>query len=223
MIEIVQAGQAGKTSLLIDMHRLRKRIFKDRMGWDVQDNDGLEVDQFDIPEAIYLLALDQQKNVIGTWRILKATGPTMIRDIWPESLNSLPIPNDDRVWEVSRFGVHSYSTARDVGLNEVNQATSQLFCALTELGIMCGIKSVFTLYDARIARLLKRLDCQALNVSEPFLVDGRLTQTGCFATDHKMLSALRSRAGIKQSLVSVAKLPPSLRAYARTPADKVTA
>jgi N-acyl-L-homoserine lactone synthetase len=50
MLEIVQAGQAGKMNLLLDMHRLRKRVFKDKLGWNVtiQDED-LEVDQFDLP------------------------------------------------------------------------------------------------------------------------------------------------------------------------------
>lgn len=52
MIEIIQAGQAGKTRLLIEMYRLRAKIFKERMGWDVHvDMNGLEVDDFDTDEA----------------------------------------------------------------------------------------------------------------------------------------------------------------------------
>ena len=71
MIEIVQPGQAGKTSYLFDMHRLRTRIFKERMNWDVDiDKNGLEIDDFDLPEAVYVLALDDEKNVIGSWRFL---------------------------------------------------------------------------------------------------------------------------------------------------------
>lgn len=49
MIEIIQAGQSGKTESLIEMHRVRKFIFKDRMGWDVDiSDDGLEIDNYEV-------------------------------------------------------------------------------------------------------------------------------------------------------------------------------
>ena len=65
VIEITQTGQSGKTNLLFDMHRMRARIFKEKMGWDVDVNHlGMEIDQFDIPEAIYFLALDDETKKV---------------------------------------------------------------------------------------------------------------------------------------------------------------
>src|ERR1700733_3904624 len=107
MLEIAQTGQSGKSSLLFDMHRLRKRVFKDRMGWDVNVSpSGIETDQFDLPESIYLLALDDERRVIGNWRLLPTSGPTMIRDVWPQFLKTISMPRDDLVWEASRFAVN---------------------------------------------------------------------------------------------------------------------
>lgn len=211
MIEIVQAGQSGKTRLLFDMHRLRSRIFKERMGWNVSiDEAGLEVDDFDIPEAVYFLALDDNQRVIGSWRLLPTTGPTMIRDVWPEFLTSLPMPRSPMIWEASRFGVNSLSASVREGLHQVSRATAELFCALTETCILCGIDEVYTLYDARIARLIKRLDCTPKDISESMPIDGRECKIGRFITDSEMLSRIKKSAGIQKSLVTEASLPPIL-------------
>lgn len=211
MIEIVQAGQAGKTRLLFDMHKLRANIFKERMGWDVSINEmGMEVDQFDIQEAVYFLCLDDEKNVIGSWRLLPTLGPTMIGDIWPEFLNTLPMSQSPYIWEASRFGVHSSKEKTRDNLLQVSKATSELFCALTETCILCGIREVYTLYDARIERLIKRLDCYPKNISDNILIDGIPCRIGRFLTNQEMLSNIRNASGLRTPLVSQDHLPPIL-------------
>ena len=53
MIKILQTGQAGSTRTLVDMHRVRTKIFRDRMGWDVDVNAmELEVDDYDLTETL---------------------------------------------------------------------------------------------------------------------------------------------------------------------------
>lgn len=206
MIVIAQAGQAGKTSLLFDMHRLRKRVFHDRLKWPVFISpQGLESDQFDLPNTIYLLSVNKEKRVIGSWRMMPSTGPNMIRDIWPEFLVSLPMPSNIKVWEVSRFAVDD---AGEKTLNtQVNYITAELFCALTELCLYMGIKQVFTLYDARIARILPRLNCKPYKISDTQKIDGISARTGCFLTNQEMLSQLRLASGICESLIDYADLP----------------
>jgi N-acyl-L-homoserine lactone synthetase len=211
MIEIVQAGQAGKTALLFEMHRLRKRVFKDRMKWDVHITDGgLEVDQFDLPNAVYLLATNKAGRVVGNWRLLPTTGPTMIRDVWPGFLDSLPMPSSATVWEASRFAVDSPDGQSKEGLAEVNRATQELFCGLTEVCLLAGVREVYTLYDMRIARLLKRLDCRARATSQRLRIDNFLAETGVFTTDETMLANLRAATGIREQLVQPDMLPPIL-------------
>lgn len=211
MIEIVQTGQAGKTKLLFSMHRLRKKVFADRMKWPVQvDQEGLEVDQFDLPEAVYLLALDPLGQVIGNWRLLPTTGPTMIRDVWPEFLDTLPMPYDHFSWEASRFAVESDQYDPKEGLKQVSQITGEMFCALTELCLLCGIERVFTLYDARIARLLRRLDCVPDATSAGLKIDDHITQIGVFTTNQAMLQRLQKSTGIIHHLIDQSDLPPIL-------------
>jgi acyl homoserine lactone synthase len=212
MLEIVQAGQVGKTKYLFDMHRLRKRVFKDRMGWEVRlDQDGLEVDQFDLPDTVYLLALDDERHVIGNWRLLPTMGPTMIRDVWPQFLSSIDMPYDPTVWETSRFAVDSLKGNSQEGLAQIQKATQELFCGLTELCLLCGIQKIITMYDMRIARLLQRLDCPPLKVSEKIKITDIQCQVGIFATDVKMLARLRKASGISERIVKEDMLPPILQ------------
>ena len=214
MLEIVQAGQAGKTKLLFDMHRMRKRVFKDRMGWDVSVTEGgLEVDQFDIDDTVYLLSLNEDRQVIGNWRLLPATGPTMIRDVWPQFLETLPMPSAPDVWETSRFAVDSPAINPEEGLAQVNRATRELFVGLTELCLLCGIKQIFTFYDMRIARLLKRIDCPPAAISKRLKIDDFQAEVGCFNTDEEMLARLRAASGITETLVTLDMLPPTLQHY----------
>lgn len=217
MLEVVQVGQVGKTNLLLDMHRLRKRVFYDRMGWEVRITPGgLEVDDFDLPETIYLLCLDDNKRVIGNWRLLPTIGPYMIRSVWPQFLESINIPEGPDVWEASRFSVDSLKENCDEGLAQVNQATQELFCGLTELCLLSGIREICTMYDMRVARLLKRLDCSPHTISQRRRISDTICEVGIFRTDDTMLSKLRKASGISEQLILKEQLPGVLRTSLRT-------
>lgn len=214
MIEIIQPGQAGKTSLLFAMHRLRTRVFKEMLKWDVKvDSDGLEVDQFDLPEAVYLLALDESRRVIGNWRLLPTSGPTMIRDVWPQYLKSLPMPEAEDVWEASRFAISVLDGDPKKVAEQTQRTIGEMFCALTELCMHVGIKEIYTLYDERIARVIKRIDCQPCRISDKMPIDGANCQIGAFKTDGAMLSRLQKSTGITESFLDQIELPPTFLKY----------
>jgi len=214
MLEIVQAGQVGKTGLLFDMHRLRKRVFKDRLGWDVQVTaSGLEVDAFDLPDTVYLLAISKDQRVIGSWRLLPTTGTTMVHDLWPHFLENLPLPRDRSLWEVSRFAVDCPLDDAAEAKEQAQHAIQEMFCGLTELCLLCGIQEVVTLYDMRLARLLQRLDCHPRLVSPRQRVGDVLCQVGAFVTDAALLEKLRKATGLNTPLIHADQLPPALQPY----------
>jgi len=88
-----------------------------------------------------------------------------------------------------------------------------LFVGLTELCLLCGIKQIFTFYDMRIARLLKRIDCPPTAISARLKVDDFQAEVGCFNTDEAMLARLREASGITETLVTLDMLPPVLQHY----------
>ena len=106
MIQLITADRYGEfIDDLAEMHRLRYRIFKERLGWDVQVSGDMEVDEFDACRPAYLLQRNADGRVQGCVRLLPTTGPNMLRDTFPALLDGQAAPTSDTIWESSRFGV----------------------------------------------------------------------------------------------------------------------
>ena len=74
------------------MHRLRYRVFKERLDWDVQVSGDMEIDEFDALHPAYLLQRATDGRIQGCVRLLPSTGPTMLRDTFPVLLDGAPPP-----------------------------------------------------------------------------------------------------------------------------------
>lgn len=68
---------------LAEMHRLRYRVFKQRLDWDVQVSGDMEVDEFDVLRPVHLLHRSTDGQIQGCVRLLPSMGPTMLRDTFP--------------------------------------------------------------------------------------------------------------------------------------------
>lgn len=92
---------------LIDaVYRLRHRVFKERLNWDVHSVDGREVDEFDDENTVYVIAQNTATGEVdAAWRLRPTTHPYMLKDTFPQLLNGFPPPRERQVWEVSRFAV----------------------------------------------------------------------------------------------------------------------
>lgn len=208
MIEVIQAGQSGKAKSIIEMHKVRKLIFKDRMGWDIDISDGeLEIDDYDLPETVYILSRDEVGRIAGVWRMLPTTSPSMIRNIWPEFLKTLPIKIGNDTWELSRFGVHTYNDSAKHHMNNVSKITAELIVGLLKICTMTGIENVYTMYNHQIARSVGRIGFAAEEISDEMLVCGIPSVMGRVKTDINALKKVQSITGIDFDL-SYEDLPP---------------
>ncbi|SDD35016.1 acyl homoserine lactone synthase [Bradyrhizobium brasilense] len=68
---------------LTEMHRLRCRVFKGRLDWNVRINGEMELDEFDILRPVHLLYRSAKGRIEGCVRLLPSMGPTMLRDTFP--------------------------------------------------------------------------------------------------------------------------------------------
>ena len=80
MIVVIEPHNTAEYSNLMDeMFRLRARVFRDRLGWDVRVADGQERDKYDDEGPVYLIyADDEGRKVKGCLRLLPTTGPTVL-------------------------------------------------------------------------------------------------------------------------------------------------
>ncbi len=140
---------------LESMYRLRCRVFKERMGWDIECPGGLDIDDYDRLHPVYALHSPNRQDVEGCWRILPTTGPNMLGDIFPFLVEDGAPPVDDDVWEISRFAVDSLRASYD-SLASLHMATSDLLVTLVEFGMRHDIRRFVACSDVRFERILHR-------------------------------------------------------------------
>lgn len=88
---------------LRSMFEARKRVFVDLLKWDVPVLDGrFEVDQFDTPEAVYLVLADESANHRASARLLRTDRSHILAQLFP-SLCEGNIPSGLQTREITRF------------------------------------------------------------------------------------------------------------------------
>ena len=87
------------------MHRLRFRVFRERLQWDIPAMDEQERDEYDNCNPVFVMVRNDADEVIGCCRLLPTTGPYMLKDTFPELLGQQSCPVARDVWEISRFAV----------------------------------------------------------------------------------------------------------------------
>ena len=90
MIVTIESHNASRhQQLLAEMFRLRARVFRDKMKWDVDVIDGMERDKYDDEQPVYVILTDEgQQQVYGSLRLLPTTGPTLLKDTFSDTLPS---------------------------------------------------------------------------------------------------------------------------------------
>lgn len=169
---------AGKTDALSNelLNRVavyRHKVFVETLGWDLKTKNGEELDQFDRPDTLYVIAQDEQGQVNGCARLLPTSRPYLLGEVFPELMNGLPIPCSDDVWELSRFATVDFSNRNTTALS---QFSSSIAAQLLHESIACarahGAKRLITVSPIGIERLLRRTGVHAHRAGPPMIING---------------------------------------------------
>ncbi|MFA5952652.1 MAG: acyl-homoserine-lactone synthase [Hyphomicrobium sp.] len=93
--------------VLPSMLRLRYREFKERQDYDIPVFKDMEYDAYDTPAASYIVWNDAAGVVRGCSRMAPTDRAYMIRDLWPDMITRIPMPDGGGIWESSRFCIDS--------------------------------------------------------------------------------------------------------------------
>jgi acyl homoserine lactone synthase/acyl-homoserine lactone synthase len=130
-----QAPLAPDAAALRAMYAARKEVFIDLLKWDLPVLAGAyEIDQFDNPDAEYLILLDPDDGRHrASARLLQTDRPHLLADLYPYLCDGPP-PMGPAVREITRFCLDRHQTAL-----ERRSARNQLVTALAEHALRTGI------------------------------------------------------------------------------------
>ncbi|MBL8544306.1 MAG: hypothetical protein JNJ63_10920 [Hyphomonadaceae bacterium] len=136
----------------MEMHRQRKAVFIDQLGWRLEESAGLEIDGYDSAGAVYLIEADAPRAPISvSARLLPTTQPHLLGEIFPQ-LCSEPPPAGPAVWEATRFcpapGTPNGAPRRAM--------LGRIIAGIMETGLLFGIEQVTFVASAALAPLAAR-------------------------------------------------------------------
>lgn len=124
---------------LDEHHRLRDQIYIGEKKWRaLKSTDGREYDQFDLPDAIYLLALADNGSVAGGTRLLRSTGPTLLSEVFPHLADVRPFQRGPDILEWTRFFV----APRFREEHRLCRAGGLVSAAMIEFCLMTGVRQL---------------------------------------------------------------------------------
>jgi acyl homoserine lactone synthase len=147
---------------LWEMHTLRAKVFRGRLGWEVPVLSGMEIDGYDALEPRYMLMRDGE-TLRGCWRLLPTEGPYMLKDSFPQLLDGQEPPSDPHIWELSRFAIETEG-AGSYGFSEMTMESIQ---AIIRHAHDRGLSRYVTVTTTAIERMLRRAGVVTTRIGAP--------------------------------------------------------
>ena len=197
MMELITANYYGHfIDEIAEIHRLRQRVFHERLGWDVQVTGDMEIDEFDALHPAYLLQRGGNGRIQGCVRLLPSTGPTMLRDTFPVLLDGASAPSSSTIWESSRFAL-DVDTDAPKAAHGLASATYELFAGMIEFGLSRRLTDIVTVTDVRMERILRRAGWPLQRIGNPRKLGNTLAVAGYLDVSTESLTRIRAAGGLQ--------------------------
>ena len=142
--------------LFEQMGHYRREVFINQLGWALNTIHGMELDQFDGPEAVYVCSHDEDGNVNGVARLLPTTGPYLMEKVFPQLWAGNEMPCDPKIWELSRFAMVDQAKSTAVSLRQASSvAATTLLRQVIRAADANGAKSLITVSPVAMEQLLR--------------------------------------------------------------------
>ncbi|HDS0919398.1 TPA: GNAT family N-acetyltransferase [Pseudomonas putida] len=170
MLEVI-VGNRGQMcpSVFSALTRYRYEVFVEQMGWALPCAKGEEVDQFDRPDTVYVLARDASREIVGCARLIPTDRPFLLGEVFPYLMGDTPLPSSRRVWELSRFSSRRLLPRR-VKSVQVWHETTSFVRSVMGVASALGAKRLIAFSAPGNERLLKRMGVSTQRIAQPQLV-----------------------------------------------------
>jgi N-acyl-L-homoserine lactone synthetase len=141
---VTNLSRPGQDAVLRNMFEARKRVFVDLLRWDIPVLSGkFEIDQFDSPDATYIIVADAHGGHRASARLLPTTQPHILDTLFAPLCDE-DIPRGAGVREITRFCLERSLCAKDR-----RSARDELVHALVAHALANGITHYTGVAEAR--------------------------------------------------------------------------
>lgn len=177
---------------LLEMHRHRRAVFVDRLGWRLRVVGDLEIDQYDREDTIYLLVKrPPDEQLLASVRLLPTDRPHLMSEVFPHLCES-GVPSGSSIWEASRFCTNPVLRDRRERLEQL----WQIICAVMETALLFGVGKVTFVANRTLLPLAMDCGWDAAALG-PTVPDGKDEMTAAVARiTPEGLRRVRSHSGI---------------------------
>lgn len=148
MIHYLHGRELNQFPKLKDsMFKDRKKQFIDRLGWDLTINDeGHEKDEYDRPDALYIICSDDAGNHRGSMRLLPSNTATMVKDHFCHVIPGIEF-DTPKIWECTRF-----CSSPSAGV----RVTTSVLTAAAKLMFEKNLRAFLAIFDESARRVYNR-------------------------------------------------------------------
>lgn len=166
-------SQELASEVVADLSRYRHKVFVEKLGWDLKCSGDHELDEFDGPQARYVVGRNSQQAVVASARLLPTTQPYLLSEVFPYVLNGSPVPRSPDVWELSRFASVDFTVSTVPTVAKSSQSVAiELLRASMEYAATLGARRLITVSPIGVERLLQRAGIRMRRAGPPTLING---------------------------------------------------
>lgn len=185
------SGSAAELSreMLLRLKRYRYAVFVEKLRWPLPVAGGVESDEFDNADTLYVIAIGQRGEVTGCGRLLPTSGPYLLASVFPRLMGNAALPRAPDVWELSRFAISSPDD-EPLTVDEAWDNTRALMTEIVRVAWMRGARRLIAFSVLGNERLLRRMGVNIRRAAPPQLIDGKATVPFWIFIDAQTLGAL---------------------------------
>ncbi|MEP6509953.1 MAG: acyl-homoserine-lactone synthase [Dokdonella sp.] len=168
----------------------RHKVFVEHLGWELPGaQSGLERDQFDRPDTLYVVARDPDGRICGCARLLPTEQAYLLGSVFPELMGNQPIPSSSEIWELSRYTTQVVDGVAGSRL-EARERFRSLLKGVVEAALERGAKRLITFSFTGVERLARSFGIHVHRAGAPQLIDGKPVLAFWIELDEQTFRAL---------------------------------
>ncbi|WP_137158205.1 acyl-homoserine-lactone synthase [Rhizobium sp. FKL33] len=199
MLKVVTSQNIDENAHLMEnVWRFRHTQFVERLGWrELRSEDGRERDRFDDDDAVHLVAA-RGDTVVGYTRLLRTSGPHLLRDVYPELMQGRSWPQEADIYEWTRC-ISDEKAGQFGGV----QASHLLITGVLEFCLSAGIRGLVVETHPKLVTWMLETGYEVETLAAPRDINSVPVVAVHIGMTEKALKRHRAMFGIRGSVLDI--------------------